>query len=369
MIPIPKTFGPHEFRGHLGSGGFSEVMLAFNRETYRYSACKIISRSRISTPDLLAKFDRELRVMVHLHHPAIVHLLALESDANFYYVFLDLCAEGDLHTYIAERKFLPETEAKNLFKQIIDALSYMHLNDIVHRDLKPENILIESIRQRRIKIADFGLSKRIPPNALAVTMAGSPCYAAPEILSATPYDPRKSDIWACGVVLYAMVTGVVPWVGPSLHEVYAQIKGGKYQTPGYLSDNCRDLIRRLLCVDPVERITLNEVLIHPWMRDAVLPPIYDMAGHAKAVTMSDIDVFFGIEPVETPCCMEQRSTPALPLLLPEFARIDEESEGKGQKSLVRQTSLRPKKMLQLPRGSIARIPKALGPRSGKGKRI
>jgi serine/threonine protein kinase len=307
--------------------------------------------------------------MVHLRHPSIVHLLDLERDSNFYYVFLDLCAEGDLHTYIAERKFIPESEAKSLFKQIIAAVSYMHANNVVHRDLKPENVLIESVRQRRIKIADFGLSKCVAPNALAVTMAGSPCYAAPEILSATPYDPRKSDVWACGVILYAMLTGIVPWVGPSLQEVYAQIRGGQYQTPAYLSDSSRDLIRRLLCVNPAERITLRDVLAHPWMSDAVLPPVYDMAGRIKEITVADVDGFLGIKPLQAPSFPEQRSTPSLPVLTVDLPRIPDEADGKSGKAMVRQASLRPKKMVQLSRTALTGIPKVIGPPSRSRSRI
>jgi serine/threonine protein kinase len=369
MQPIPPTLGSYEFRADLGSGGFSEVKLAFNRETYQYSACKVIRKSRVASPDLLPRFEHELRVMVRLRHHAIVRLLDLRQDELFYYVFLDLCAEGDLFSYISERKLLPETDAKCLLKQILQALACMHRHDIAHRDLKPENILIESVRQRRIKVADFGLSKCVAPETLTSTMTGSPCYAAPEILSGKSYDPFKSDLWACGVILYVMMCGGVPWTGPSIQDVYRQIKEGEYTTPGFLSDRCRDLICRLMCTDPEKRATIESALAHPWMKDATLPSLYDLGEPSQEVTMNDVDVFFGYTPKEVKVPVPQASQSMVELPVLEVERLivkrPNEIDGDPRRRLTKHPSLKMRRSTQQTAASTLRMARYMNVRSSR----
>jgi serine/threonine protein kinase len=302
--------------------------------------------------------------MVRLRHPAIVRLRDLRQDDSFYYVFLDLCAESDLFTFIAEHKALTEHDAKCIFKQILEALSCMHSHDIVHRDLKPENILMESSRQRRIKLADFGLSKCIPSQTLTSTSVGSPLYAAPEILSSNRYDPRKSDLWGCGVLLYVMVSGSLPWTGPLMRDVYPQIRKGEYQTPIWLSDPCRDLIHRLMCVDFEQRATLQDALAHPWMADAKVPSLYEVGQPNDDVTMHDIDLFFGIEEKEAkpvPPKQVTQSMVELPLLTADrIARKADGIEQSGPVRIPKERTLRMRRTMQIP--GVTRI---LNPRTGR----
>jgi serine/threonine protein kinase len=286
-----KTIGPYEFRADLGSGGFSEVKLAFHRPSFTYFACKVIARDRLDSEELMQKLYHELCVMVHLRHPGIVRLVDLLKDDAFYYVFLDLCAEGDLFSYIVDHKTLTEVEAQTFLKQILHALAYMHTCDVVHRDLKPENILIDSARLLRIKIADFGLSGHIRENELTGTMSRSPCYVAPEVLSGSSYDARKSDLWSVGVILYTMAVGNIPWVKGPISQMFAQIRKADFKTPTYLSDQCRDLIRRFLTVDVEKRITIHEALSHPWLAHASVPPPAPTARIRDEVTIADIEGF------------------------------------------------------------------------------
>jgi serine/threonine protein kinase len=293
-----KGIGPYEFRADLGSGGFSEVKLAFHRPSFTYFACKVIAKDRLHSEGLQEKFYHELRIMVHLHHPGIVRLVDLLMDDVFYYVFLDLCAEGDLFSYIAEHKIVKEAEARIFLKQILHALAYMHTCDVVHRDLKPENILMDSVRLLRVKIADFGLSKEVREDELTGTMSGSPCYVAPEVLSGSSYNARKSDLWSVGVILYTMVVGNVPWVKEPVSQMFEQIRKAEFATPTYLSDQCRDLIRRFLTVEIDKRITIQQALAHPWLAGAAVPAPAPAAGVRNEVTIADVDGFLGIDAVK-----------------------------------------------------------------------
>ncbi|KAH0787691.1 CAMK family protein kinase [Histomonas meleagridis] len=147
--------------------------------------------------------------------------------------------------------------------QIFDFLRYLHSLGIAHRDLKPENILLDSWNM--LKLSDFGLSKYVGKNGLMDTPCGSPCYASPECLSGNSYDGMKSDIWSCGVILYAMLTGSLPWTKRNHNELFAQVKSGDYKVPTFLSEECQSLLKSLLTVDVDKRITLEEAMNHPFI--------------------------------------------------------------------------------------------------------
>lgn len=151
------------------------------------------------------------------------------------------------------------------------AIKYIHSLNVAHRDIKLENILID--QTGHIKISDFGLSKLFDSNSdgLTSTPCGSLCFASPECLSGEPYDAKKSDLWSCGVILYAMATGLMPWTEKQIGKLFEQIKKGEFMIPPFISDNCADLIRRLMTVDVDKRITEEEVLNHPFLKDVVVP--------------------------------------------------------------------------------------------------
>ena len=286
---IPQSIGPYQFRGSLGEGATSVVKLAFNKTSFQYFACKVVAIRHLDTAQRREKFENEIRIMQQLHHPNIVMLMDLLKDDNFYYIVMELCSNGELFDHIVEKKTLSENEARDLMYQILSGVKFCHDNGIAHRDLKPENILFDT--RGRVKISDFGLSRIAKPHTLTGTQCGSPCYASPECLSGQPYDPFLSDIWACGVILYVMVTGKLPWTGINNSEMYSQIKKGQYRTPSFLSDNCRDLIAKLMAVDPAERITLEDALVHRWMVGAN-NKIEQIKNTMCAVSLQDVDKFF-----------------------------------------------------------------------------
>lgn len=295
-IQIPKQIGPYIFRADIGSGGFSQVKLAYNTETRLYSACKVIRKRVISTQHLIDSLENELKINQKLHHTGIVDLIDVLKDDNFYYVILEYCPNGDLFDHIVERKRLSETEAKNYIKQILEAVQYLHEQGVVHRDLKPENILFG--HGDRLKIADFGFSMVIPRNVLTSSICGSPMYCAPEVISGQPYDPYKSDIWSCGVILYAMLTGMVPWTAKNHTQLFQQIRSGDYTTPTFLSDQCRNLINKMMCVDASKRISIEEILKHPWMKNAECPTKLGSCLYGK-VSISQINTIIDKPDQET----------------------------------------------------------------------
>jgi len=283
--------------------------------------------------------------MARLEHSGIVRLVDLLKDDKFYYIFLELCADGDLCDYIIQHKKLRESEAKVFLKQNLEALDCIHRNNVAHRDLKPDNVFTNSKSSKQIKIGDFGLVKISEPKALTSTMCGFQAYVSPEFLSGQSYGPLKGDIWTCGVILYMMVIGTIPWTKTGQQEMYKQIREGDYTTPSFLTDQYRNLIEKFMCVNPEERITIREALHHPWLIDTQLPLVNQSAFVRSQVTQHDIDLFFGIQPNDETQQMDL--VPILPEVLTQMPNkrcsITERKPKVGLRSLVdRRNVCRPK---------------------------
>ena len=179
---------------------------------------------------------------------------------------MELCAGGDLLNYVRKRKKLDETEAKVIFKQIIQGLGYIHKKRILHRDIKLDNILLDG--NGRVKIADFGVSKYVKPNDVMHEQSGTPAYIAPEILREKGYVGFKADIWSAGVVLYAMLFGTVPFKASNMKELHKMIIKGKYNLKEEISPEAKHLMRSMMESDPDKRISINKILQHPWIKSA-----------------------------------------------------------------------------------------------------
>jgi 5'-AMP-activated protein kinase catalytic alpha subunit len=191
---------------------------------------------------------------------------------------------GELFDYIVEKGRLGENEARHFFQQIVSGVEYCHRNMVVHRDLKPENLLLDA--RQSVKIADFGLSNVMRDGHFLRTSCGSPNYAAPEVISGRLYAGPEVDVWSCGVILYALLCGSLPFDDESIPNLFKKIKGGIYTLPSHLSPSARDLIARMLLVDPLKRITIPEVRQHPWFvlhlpRYLAVPPPDTVAQAAK----------------------------------------------------------------------------------------
>jgi len=182
------------------------------------------------------------------------------------YLIMQYSSGGDLCRYVREHRRLSEQEACRLFVQIVQGLQHCHMSGIVHRDVKLDNLLIDE--EKNIKIVDFGFSVSFKPGQKLRKACGSPSYAAPEIVARRPYSPTGVDVWSLGVVLYAMVCGYFPFQGSGNQDLCKRIVKGKFECPSFMSAECKDLIRRMLCVDAAKRATLPECQQHSWCKAA-----------------------------------------------------------------------------------------------------
>ncbi|KAG0787214.1 hypothetical protein G6F22_007389 [Rhizopus arrhizus] len=261
-----KEIGDYNLGKTIGRGASGRVKLGIHKQTGERVAIKMISRSQLSASSITSKsVQRELAVLQLLHHPNLVDLRQVLQDTSYVYFVMEYCEGGELFHYLAQKGKLQEREARLLFIQLITALNWCHAHHISHRDLKPENILLDKDKQN-LKIADFGMAAIQPFNTLLKTSCGSPHYASPEIVRGKRYHGPATDVWSCGVILYAMVTGHLPFDDEHMARLLAKIKTGRYRNlPDYLSLDVKDLIRRMLVVDPQRRMTMPEILAHPWL--------------------------------------------------------------------------------------------------------
>ncbi|XP_022740187.1 SNF1-related protein kinase catalytic subunit alpha KIN10-like [Durio zibethinus] len=243
--------------------------------------------------DMEEKVRREIKILRLFMHPHIIRLYEVIETATDIYVVMEYVKSGELFDYIVEKGRLQEDEARNFFQQIISGVEYCHRNMVVHRDLKPENLLLDS--KCNVKIADFGLSNVMRDGHFLKTSCGSPNYAAPEVISGKLYAGPEVDVWSCGVILYALLCGTLPFDDENIPNLFKKIKEfalfvlqrGIYTLPSHLSPGARDLIPRMLVVDPMKRMTIPEIRQHPWFQAhlprylAVPPP--DTMQQAKKI--------------------------------------------------------------------------------------
>ena len=237
----------------------------------RYVACKIIPKINLGDKKKSKRLEQEIQIHKLMHHPNVVQFIDFQEDSLYYYVFLEYVAGCELFQLLLKNIKFSEQKSAVLFKQILLGLQYIHSLNVAHRDLKPQNILIDKFD--RIKICDFGLSRHFDKKEgfLTKTPCGSPCYVSPECISGCSYNAEKSDLWSCGVILYIMVTGISPWTERSKPKLFEQIREGDFQLPSDVSENCSDLISRLMEMDPNKRITIEEALNHPFLKDVSVP--------------------------------------------------------------------------------------------------
>ena len=177
---------------------------------------------------------------------------------------MEYASGGELFDYIVANTRLEEKEACKFFQQIISGVEYIHKLGVVHRDLKPENLLLDS--GKNIKIVDFGLSNTHKPDELLQTACGSPCYAAPEMIAGKKYVGSRVDLWSTGVILFAMVSGYLPFEDPNTSELYKKILGCEYEIPEWVSELTKDMISCILNTEPDKRYTVNQIKSHPWYK-------------------------------------------------------------------------------------------------------
>ncbi|KAF9918743.1 hypothetical protein BX616_006117 [Lobosporangium transversale] len=254
----------YTYIGTIGQGNFGKVLLAENDITREQVAVKILEKSQFKSEQQRLHATREARLMATLRHPYIVDVKTVMEDDYRILIVMENLTGGELFDYISNKGSLEEKEARRIFHQIVLAIHYCHENNVVHRDLKPENILLDS--EKNVRVADFGFGNNWHKDRHLTTYCGSPFYAAPEMVSGTPYIGPETDVWSLGVILYVLVCGRLPFDASDLPALFAQIKRGNYQKPREGSIDVCSLIHRMLTVDPKRRATLTDVLRSRWMR-------------------------------------------------------------------------------------------------------
>ncbi|OAX79622.1 CAMK/CAMKL/AMPK protein kinase [Emergomyces africanus] len=245
----------------LGEGSFGKVKLAVHEASGRKVALKIIPRRKLLSRDMVGRVDREIQYLQFLRHPHIIKLYTVIATKTDIVMVLEY-AERELFDYLVKRGRCSDEEARKFFQQIICAVEYCHRHKIVHRDLKPENLLID--RERNVKIADFGLSNIMTDGNFLKTSCGSPNYAAPEVISGKLYAGPEVDVWSCGVILYVLLVGKLPFDDDYIPALFKKIAAGNFHMPSYISTGAARLIRAMLQVHPVQRITIPEIRQDPW---------------------------------------------------------------------------------------------------------
>ncbi|GJJ13769.1 hypothetical protein Clacol_008025 [Clathrus columnatus] len=275
----PKFIGPWIIGETIGKGASGRVKIARHRLTGMFAAVKILPYGlwNISSSKKAEKHrvsvEREIVLMKLMEHPNIMRLYDVWEGKGNLYLILEWIEGGELFDLIVDRGCLPHAQALTYFKQLIYGLSYCHAFSIAHRDLKPENILIHGSNSHYVKIADWGMAAFQTPYAHLETSCGSPHYASPEVIRGEQYDGAKADIWSVGVVLYALLAGRLPFDDPDVPRLLGKVRSGRFVIPSRIHADVADLIRRMLVVDPEERISMADILEHPFLKHDT-PGIY-----------------------------------------------------------------------------------------------
>ncbi|MBA0582723.1 CBL-interacting serine/threonine-protein kinase 11 [Gossypium raimondii] len=270
--PGNALFGKYEIGRLLGCGAFAKVYHARNLRTGLSVAVKVINKKKLPSLTMMSNVKREISIMSRLNHPYIVKLYEVLATKTKIYVVMEFVKGGELFAKVAKGRFTEDLSRK-YFQQLISAVGYCHSRGIFHRDLKPENLLLDD--NGNLKVSDFGLSAvtdQIRADGMLHTLCGTPAYVAPEILSKKGYDGAKVDVWSCGVILFVMNAGYLPFNDPNLMAMYRKIYSGEFRCPKWMSSDMKRFISRLLDTNPVTRISLDEILKDPWFRKGYKEP-------------------------------------------------------------------------------------------------
>ncbi|KAH8336814.1 hypothetical protein KR059_004259 [Drosophila kikkawai] len=256
--------GYYELEKTIGKGNFAVVKLATNIVTKTKVAIKIIDKTCLNE-EYLSKTFREISILKSLRHPHITRLYEVMESQSMIYLVTEYAPNGEIFDHLVANGRMKEPEAARVFTQLVSAVHYCHLRGVVHRDLKAENVLLD--KDMNIKLADFGFSNHYEEGATLRTWCGSPPYAAPEVFQGLEYDGPKSDIWSLGVVLYALVCGALPFDGKTILELKSRVVLGKFRIPFFMSQECEQLIRNMLVVEPDRRYTIKQIIKHRWLSE------------------------------------------------------------------------------------------------------
>ena len=261
-----NRIGNYQFIKTIGKGTFGKVKLSIHLPTKEYVAIKILEKSLIMDKESLERIKKEIKYLKYFNHPHIIQIYEVKEDFRNFYIIMEYITGGELFNYIIKNEKLNEKEASFFFTQLIYGIKEIHRKKICHRDIKPENLLLTD--KKIIKIIDFGLSNEYKD--YLSSKCGSPCYAAPEMIRGMKYSGVMIDLWACGIILFAMLCGYLPFDDRDNNILFRRILQCKIEFPSedetFLSNEAKDLIIRILTPNPLKRIKIDEILIHPFLK-------------------------------------------------------------------------------------------------------
>ncbi|MED6131778.1 CBL-interacting serine/threonine-protein kinase 6 [Stylosanthes scabra] len=262
--------GKYELGRLLGTGTFAKVYHARNVETGKSVAMKVVGKEKVIKVGMMEQIKREISVMKMVNHPHIVALHEVMASKSKIYIAMELVRGGELFNKIATRGRMREDLARLYFHQLISAVDFCHSRGVYHRDLKPENLLLD--HNGNLKVSDFGLStfsEHLRQDGLLHTTCGTPAYVSPEVLARKGYDGAKADIWSCGVIMFVLLAGCLPFQDDNLVAMYKKIYRGDFKCPPWFSGDARRLITKLLDPNPNTRITISKIMESPWFKKPV----------------------------------------------------------------------------------------------------
>ena len=259
----------------IGQGTFGKVKLGTHVPTGEKVAIKILEKDKIKEPADVERVSREIKILKMMRHSNVVQLYEIIETHKDLYLIMEYASGGELFDYIVSKGKLQEKQACKFFQQLIAGVEFIHSMNVVHRDLKPENLLLDV--NNEVKIVDFGLSNSYLPGCTLKTACGSPCYAAPEMIAGKSYHGLGADIWSSGIIMFAMICGYLPFEDQNTSKLYQKILNGDYKIPKWVSDEARDLLKKILNTNPRDRYTIEDIRKHPWFKITSLyfPPKID----------------------------------------------------------------------------------------------
>jgi 5'-AMP-activated protein kinase catalytic alpha subunit len=281
--------GKYELGRILGHGTFAKVYHARNLQTGKSVAMKVVGKEKVIKVGMMEQVKREISVMNMVKHPNIVGLIEVMASKTKVYFAMEFVRGGELFTKIAKGR-LREDAARNYFQQLISAVDFCHSRGVYHRDLKPENLLLDE--EGNLKVTDFGLSAfsdHLRQDGLLHTTCGTPAYVAPEVIGKKGYDGAKADIWSCGVVLFVLLAGFLPFQDDNLVAMYKKIYRGDFKCPPWFSPESRRLIMKLLDPNPSTRITASKIMESSWFKRSI----------PKSISIKDDETVYKVKETET----------------------------------------------------------------------